>query len=564
MELNNNDDNNPFVSPRGSSQRFSSPHPLTNRRRQNNQDDKAATQRNPASSNNQNDDDATNMTLTPRNYYQRQQKSPTRTDNSSTLVNSARKEWNLHGKALTQDLEETRIRDEETLGTLTARLTSAENRFDVTGKKYTSYILQVKLPNRDVLQLEHRYSEFAKLNDIFLNQCVYVDAIFPPKNLAGRIGNWTPSLSWAPEKFDDLVRYRKIQLDVWLVEVAAKYNSGDLPHMLARSVYEFLTLSDRPPCDIENLVSSSLAIANNYDDNKSGHNSNDSMIRWNNPISFTLGSSIRQATRILEKLTSDSDQSIPLDLLHCAKGLIFLTVVKAGLVVSGRIGTGLLVSRVDDGQHRWWSAPVALGTIGMGYGMVVGGDITHYLVILTTEEAVESMLSGSVQLGIDVGIAIGPLGRSSSVSGSTSNTQWTVHPAYSYAHSKGLFMGLSLEGSILSSRNDVNSKFYGRPGLTSDLILEFPQPKAAEVLYDALERALAKEIKDDDFRPSRLFNDSIGNTITNNSNNTSNNNNCNRISSGHGSSFYNDSIHVVENFDRVKITSDVPSPGFYR
>jgi len=216
-----------------------------------------------------------------------------------------------------------------------------------------------------------------------------------------------------------------------------------------------------------------------------------------------------------EGITS-SDQSIPLDLLQCAKGLIFLTVIKGGFMVSGRIGTGLLIARLEDDDdnnnnnqpHNSWSAPCALGTIGMGWGMLAGGDITHYLVVLTTHDAVETMLSGTVQLGTEIGVAMGPVGRMSQVSASASNTEWTLHPAYSYAHSKGLFMGMSIEGAVLSTRNDVNAKFYGRSGLTgADLVLDgnMPPPKAAEPLYMALERALATDIPEDGFRPSQLF-----------------------------------------------------------
>jgi lipid-binding SYLF domain-containing protein len=295
---------------------------------------------------------------------------------------------------------------------------------------------------------------------------------------------------------DDLVQYRKVQLDVWLVSILERYNLGDLPHSLARSVYEFLTMSDRPPCDLENVAT------------------NESTVRRINPISFTLGSSIRQACRIVEDMCTphsilgstglkDSDQSIPLDLLHCAQGLIFLTVVKAGLVVSGRVGTGLLVARVDEPQQ--WSAPCAIGTIGMGWGALAGADVTHYLVVLTKKEAVETMLSGTVQLGTELGIAVGPVGRSSQISTSPDHVGWSLHPAYSYAHSKGLFMGVSLEGSILSTRNDVNAKFYGRSGLSGEQILDLPPPKAAAPLYASLDRALATEIPEDGFRPSQLF-----------------------------------------------------------
>ena len=162
-----------------------------------------------------------------------------------SLVRSARKEWQRHGSALTQDLEDIRRRDEERPGTMTVRLISAENRRDVTNRKYTSYVLRVKLANNQVLQLEHRYSEFVKLNDAFIHHGIHLDAAFPPKHLAGRIGNWQLAKRFAPEQHEELVRYRKVQLDVWLVAVMAKYNLGDIPHSLARSVCEFLTLSNR-------------------------------------------------------------------------------------------------------------------------------------------------------------------------------------------------------------------------------------------------------------------------------------------------------------------------------
>ena len=136
----------------------------------------------------------------------------------------------------------------------------------------------------------------------------------------------------------DAVFLSKIQLDVWLVHVVAKYNLGELPHRVHQAVYDFLTISDRPPCEQENTMG-------------------EDWTRWNNPLSFTLGSSIRQATSTLEHMchpsydndsTQINDHSIPLDLLQCAKGLCFLTVIKAGLVVSGRVGTGLLIARLDD------------------------------------------------------------------------------------------------------------------------------------------------------------------------------------------------------------------------
>lgn len=408
-----------------------------------------------------------------------------------SVVKSARKDWQRHGSGVTQDLEEKRTSKP---GTLSVRVLSAETRRDVSGAKYTAYILKVQHANGQLLELEHRYSEFSKLRDIMQTHSIQIPCAFPGKHLAGRLGQWTPSLKWAPEKHEDLIQYRKVQLDVWLVHVVEQYNLGGLPHKVHQVVYEFLCQSDRPPCEQENVI-------------KDGRGA-ESWTRWSNPLSFTLGSSIRQATATMgnmfpnkksSNVWNESDQSIPLDLLHHAKGLCFLTVIKGGLVVSGRVGTGLLIARTDENQ---WSAPCALGTVGVGWGMLAGGDITHYLVILTTTDAVDALLTGTVQLGAELGVAVGPVGR-----GATSQVaagDWSIHAAYSYAHSQGFFVGMSLEGSVLTTRPDVNAKFYGQHYQASQ-ILDLPPPKAAEPLYQALLRAHAMDIPEDAFRPSQLF-----------------------------------------------------------
>jgi lipid-binding SYLF domain-containing protein len=434
---------------------------------------------------------------------------------SPDMAQQARKDWKNHGESLTQALENKRLPTESHLmigNALSVRVLKAEKRVDLSGAKYTSYVIKVHFAspsypsteNNNVNHVsstlvEHRYSEFAKLDALAKKHDIVLDksASFPGKSWAGRVGNWTPSLTWAPEKHDELISYRVIQLDCWLVHVVRMYNQGALPLELAQAVYEFLVAPSKPPCENTNDVDKSS-------------------LHWYNPVSFTLGSGIRQATRTVHYMCCDpyklnqSDQSIPLDLLHAAKGLCFLTVVKAGLVVSGRIGTGVLVARMDDpfnnsqnNQSRW-SAPCAIGTVGMGWGALAGADITHFLVVLTTTKAVEDFCGGSsVQLGAEMGVAVGPVGRG--LNSHLATGDWTLHPAYAYAHSQGLFVGMSLEGSVVSVRNDVNAKFYGRQ-VSAKALLSTPGPKAAEPLYKALDGAMQEEIPDEGFRPSTLWN----------------------------------------------------------
>jgi lipid-binding SYLF domain-containing protein len=214
---------------------------------------------------------------------------------------------------------------------------------------------------------------------------------------------------------------------------------------------------------------------------------------FSNPLSFTLGSEIRKATYTIAHMCGNSalaaDRSIPLDLLNHAKGLCFLTVLKIGCVVSGRVGTGLIIARRDNGS---WSPPSAVGTVGLGYGAQIGGDITNYIIVLTTAKSIAAFASrGTVNLGAELGVAVGPLGRSAM--GNLNAGETGIAAAYCYAHSKGLFFGISLEGSVLATRSDVNAKFYGKQVDTYNLLFENQNwtPRAAQPLYDAL-REVAK------------------------------------------------------------------------
>lgn len=378
---------------------------------------------------------------------------------SSTFIAAAdaRRAWQAHGVGLSSALEEKRLR-----GPTVVRILGAADRYDASHARFTAYPLQVshgrtQHDNATVLSsvstptmnnqatstwtVERRYSDFCKLHEIVRQHSVELlqddrsPVGFPGKHWAGRMGNWTPSLMWAPEKHDELVRYRITQLDIWLVHLVEWYNRQcalsqpqQQPYAtLLSAIWQFLTEPFRPPCHQDNTSLQNPQAAKDW--------------KWNNPFSFSLNSSIRQATLTISNMTAgrqvlhgggsnqvssrhpsvyDADRTIPLDLLHAARGLVFMTVLKAGLMVSGRVGTGLVVARLDGPRDRGsddtaqaiWSAPCALGTVGMGWGALIGGDVTHYLVVLTTEKAVTDLVSSnSIQLGAELGVAVGPLGR---------------------------------------------------------------------------------------------------------------------------------------------------------
>jgi len=180
-------------------------------------------------------------------------------------------------------------------------------------------------------------------------------------------------------------------------------------------------------------------------------------------------------------------QGIPRRLLAMAKGVVFFTIVKLGFIFTGRYGTGLIVSRLPNGK---WSAPSAVQMTGVGWGLQVGAELTTVMLILATDMAVNAFKSSAqISVGAEFGVSVGPVGRSLETDVSAGQ-QGAAH-AFSYAQSKGLFVGASLEASGIAARPDVNRAFYGQDVPISALLEgTFDSPRGAETLYAALDELM--------------------------------------------------------------------------
>ncbi|GMH65486.1 hypothetical protein TrRE_jg3514 [Triparma retinervis] len=184
---------------------------------------------------------------------------------------------------------------------------------------------------------------------------------------------------------------------------------------------------------------------------------------------------------------------IPARLLAKAKGIAVITVAKAGLWLGGEVGTGLVVARLGDGS---WSAPSAVGLVGFSFGALVGAQISDHVFLLMSDKAVEMLGSstGSVNLGADVGVAVGPVGRNVEfdvgVTAPSGGEEPAAAPIYTYSLTKGLYAGASFDGKVIATRHDVNEKFYGMRVEPKDLLGgKVPGPPAAGPLYESLKRA---------------------------------------------------------------------------
>ncbi|KAE8353715.1 hypothetical protein BDV28DRAFT_132600 [Aspergillus coremiiformis] len=180
-----------------------------------------------------------------------------------------------------------------------------------------------------------------------------------------------------------------------------------------------------------------------------------------NPLPSSLGSECRKASKILASFIDPRqafgpDKIIPPEILASAKGLAILTVLKAGFLGSARFGSGIVVARLADGS---WSAPSAIATAGAGFGGQIGFELTDFVFILNDAAAVRTFSQvGTLTLGGNVSLAAGPVGRNAEAAGAASTKG--VAAIFSYSKTKGLFAGISLEGSMLVERKDANEKLY--------------------------------------------------------------------------------------------------------
>ncbi|KIO24235.1 hypothetical protein M407DRAFT_77205 [Tulasnella calospora MUT 4182] len=206
--------------------------------------------------------------------------------------------------------------------------------------------------------------------------------------------------------------------------------------------------------------------------------------------SFSLPGEAEKCSKILESFLADPTHpesalnSIPKAVLQRARGLAVFQVLKAGFVFSGKAGSGLVIARLPTGE---WSAPSCIGTAGVGWGLQIGADITDFVIVLNNDEAVRAFsMGGNVTVGGNISATAGPIGTGAGVQTSLAQPA----PMFSYSKSKGLFAGLSLDGTILIERKDANRDFYGSPIPARDILEgRVPPPEVASRMYEVIEAA---------------------------------------------------------------------------
>lgn len=191
----------------------------------------------------------------------------------------------------------------------------------------------------------------------------------------------------------------------------------------------------------------------------------------------SLSQDIDRSARVVDEFVG---VGIPQQVFRNAKGVAVLSIVKAGFIFSGKLGSGLVVAKTSKG----WSAPSAIGLGGAGFGYQIGLSITDFVFVLNTQAAVNAFASNAnLTLGVDIGVAAGPVG------GMATGGVTAFAPIYAYSRSKGVFAGVSVEGAVILQRGGANAQFYGRSITAHELLYGgMPPPKRADPLYRALDK----------------------------------------------------------------------------
>src|ERR1700691_1257156 len=155
----------------------------------------------------------------------------------------------------------------------------------------------------------------------------------------------------------------------------------------------------------------------------------------------------------------DIPDDIPQDLLDKADCVIvYPSVLKAAFVIGGSYGRGAMTCRTGEHYTGPWSAPTMMALEGGSVGFQLGGQATDFVLLVMNGRGAHSILNSKVELGADASVAAGPKGRTAAAA-----TDVTLRAeVLSYSRSRGLFAGISLEGSTVRPDNDANERVYGK------------------------------------------------------------------------------------------------------
>ena len=178
---------------------------------------------------------------------------------------------------------------------------------------------------------------------------------------------------------------------------------------------------------------------------------------------------LKNSYDVMKAVTGMPDKGIPHDLLNKAECVVvFPSVKKAAFGVGASYGRGVMTCRSGSEFRGPWGAPAFFALEGGSFGLQIGGQATDFVLLVMNEQGAKSVMTSKVKLGGDASVAAGPVGRATSA-----ETDIVMKAEIlSWSRNRGVFAGISLEGSTLRSDDDANKNLYGKDLNAKQIILE--------------------------------------------------------------------------------------------
>jgi lipid-binding SYLF domain-containing protein len=200
---------------------------------------------------------------------------------------------------------------------------------------------------------------------------------------------------------------------------------------------------------------------------------------------------LKESRDVLQEILAMPDKGIPRDLLNRSECVvIFPSVKKASFVLGASYGRGVIVCRKGENFQGPWSAPAMFALEGGSFGLQIGGQATDFVLLVMNEQGANSVMSSKVKLGADASVAAGPVGRTASAATDVVMKAQIL----SYSRSRGIFGGVSLEGSTLRSDGGANKALYGKQLSAKEIVREgrVGVPPAGMPLIELLQQTSPK------------------------------------------------------------------------
>ena len=201
---------------------------------------------------------------------------------------------------------------------------------------------------------------------------------------------------------------------------------------------------------------------------------------------------LANSAEVMQEILNIPD-ALPQDLLNKAECVAVMpSVKKFAFGVGGSYGKGALVCRTGSNFTGPWGAPAMYRLEGASVGFQLGGQATDFLLLVMNPKGAGSLLRSKVKLGADAAVAAGPKGRAAMAA----TDAYMRAEILTYSRSRGLFAGVSLEGSTLRQDNGANEKLYGRKITAQEIVSGGGRVSAGQALVSVLQKASPKNESD--------------------------------------------------------------------